>query len=170
MNLLLDVSQIQALVAQHPRLAHLREALRLSHRIEVPSGQLDLAELHTLAALLVPVDASAPALSPVAQIRGLIAAREAGGPTFGKTDDLEQLLPALAAYLGEGAQRGWLFAMQAGGRPLPWVVTRRDIKGLAKLVAKYCQHKGEAPTPAVFERCAVFRGLDGLPTPVEQEA
>lgn len=128
MNLLLDASQTQALVAQHPRLAHLCEALRLSHRIEVPSGQLALAELHTLAALLAPADADAnsPALGPVAQVRGLIAARAAGGPTFGQADDLEQLLPAMAAYLGEGAQRGWLFAMQASGRPLPWVVTRLD--------------------------------------------
>jgi AAA+ superfamily predicted ATPase len=37
----------------------------------------------------------------------------------------------------------------------------RDIKGLAKLVAKYCHHKQTPPSPAVFERCAVFRGLDG---------
>ena len=37
----------------------------------------------------------------------------------------------------------------------------RDIKGLAKLVAKYCHHKQIPPGPAVFERCAVFRGLDG---------
>jgi len=37
----------------------------------------------------------------------------------------------------------------------------RDIKGLSKLVAKYCHHKQLPPTAAVFERCAVFRGLDG---------
>jgi len=36
----------------------------------------------------------------------------------------------------------------------------RDIKGLAKLVAKYCQHKQEKATPQVFLRCAMFRGLD----------
>jgi SpoVK/Ycf46/Vps4 family AAA+-type ATPase len=36
----------------------------------------------------------------------------------------------------------------------------RDIKGLSKLVAKYCHHKQLPPTPEVFERCAVFRGLD----------
>ena len=38
--------------------------------------------------------------------------------------------------------------------------TGRDIKGLAKLVAKYCQHKQEQPTAQVFLRCAMFRGLD----------
>lgn len=38
--------------------------------------------------------------------------------------------------------------------------TGRDIKGLAKLVAKYCQHKSVTPSMAVFERCSVFRGMD----------
>lgn len=37
--------------------------------------------------------------------------------------------------------------------------TGRDIKGLAKLVAKYCGHKQVAPSLAVFDRCAVFRGM-----------
>ncbi|MES9981170.1 MAG: AAA family ATPase, partial [Candidatus Thiodiazotropha sp. 6PLUC5] len=36
----------------------------------------------------------------------------------------------------------------------------RDIKGLAKLVAKYCQHKSVEPTLDVFERCCVFRGME----------
>ena len=38
--------------------------------------------------------------------------------------------------------------------------TGRDIKGLAKLVAKFCAHKDVAPSAEVFKRCAVFRGLD----------
>lgn len=36
----------------------------------------------------------------------------------------------------------------------------RDIKGLAKLVAKYCHHKSVPPTLQVFERCSIFRGMD----------
>jgi len=36
----------------------------------------------------------------------------------------------------------------------------RDIKGLAKLVAKYCHHRKVPPTLEVFERCAIFRGID----------
>ncbi|HMY40145.1 MAG TPA: ATP-binding protein, partial [Marinagarivorans sp.] len=36
----------------------------------------------------------------------------------------------------------------------------RDIKGLSKLVAKYCQYKSAAPTLEVFERCSIFRGMD----------
>jgi len=38
--------------------------------------------------------------------------------------------------------------------------TGRDIKGLAKLAAKYCHHKRTTATREVFLRCAMFRGLD----------
>jgi hypothetical protein len=36
----------------------------------------------------------------------------------------------------------------------------RDIKGLAKLTAKFCSHKSVSPTLEVFKRCSVFRGMD----------
>jgi hypothetical protein len=36
----------------------------------------------------------------------------------------------------------------------------RDIKGLSKLVAKYCKHKSVLPTLEVFERCSGFRGIE----------
>jgi hypothetical protein len=36
----------------------------------------------------------------------------------------------------------------------------RDIKGLAKLVAKYCSQKQSAPTMDVFKRCSMFRAMD----------
>ncbi|MBY0577453.1 MAG: ATP-binding protein [Burkholderiales bacterium] len=36
----------------------------------------------------------------------------------------------------------------------------RDIKGLAKLVAKFCSHKGVEPTAEVFRRCSVFRAME----------
>lgn len=38
--------------------------------------------------------------------------------------------------------------------------TGRDIKGLAKLVAKYCAHKNVAPGIDVIRRCSIFRGMD----------
>ncbi len=40
--------------------------------------------------------------------------------------------------------------------------TGRDIKGLTKLVAKFCQQKQLAPELEVFKRCSVFRGLELL--------
>ena len=36
----------------------------------------------------------------------------------------------------------------------------RDIKGLAKLVAKYCSQKQLAASEDVFRRCSMFRALD----------
>ena len=36
----------------------------------------------------------------------------------------------------------------------------RDIKGLTKLVAKFCQQKQLLPEIEVFKRCSVFRGLE----------
>jgi SpoVK/Ycf46/Vps4 family AAA+-type ATPase len=38
--------------------------------------------------------------------------------------------------------------------------TGRDIKGLTKLVAKFCLQKQLEPTVEVFKRCSVFRGLE----------
>jgi len=44
--------------------------------------------------------------------------------------------------------------------------TGRDIKGLSKLVAKFCQHKQVPPTLDVFKRCSIFRGME-LGRPLE---
>lgn len=38
--------------------------------------------------------------------------------------------------------------------------TGRDIKGLTKLVAKFCQQKQMAPGMEVFKRCSIFRGME----------
>jgi hypothetical protein len=43
----------------------------------------------------------------------------------------------------------------------------RDIKGLAKLVAKFGHHKKVKPDIGVFLRCAIFRGLDVVPHAAE---
>lgn len=40
----------------------------------------------------------------------------------------------------------------------------RDFKGLVKLTAKYRGRKKTEPSPAVFRRCALFRGI-GRDTP-----
>lgn len=38
--------------------------------------------------------------------------------------------------------------------------TGRDIKGLTKLVAKFCQHKNTLPLLDVYKRCSMFRGME----------
>jgi len=46
----------------------------------------------------------------------------------------------------------------------------RDIKGLAKLVAKYCSQKVVPPTEAVFRRCSMFRAMDQAELQAEESA
>jgi len=41
----------------------------------------------------------------------------------------------------------------------------RDIKGLSKLVAKFCHQKKLAPTLDAFQRCSVFRAMDFVRLP-----
>ncbi len=43
----------------------------------------------------------------------------------------------------------------------------RDIKGLAKLAAKFCNQKQVRPSADVFRRCSIFRGME-LDRPVQQ--
>lgn len=43
----------------------------------------------------------------------------------------------------------------------------RDIKGLAKLAAKFCNHKQVKPSSDVFRRCSIFRGME-LERPAQQ--
>ena len=40
----------------------------------------------------------------------------------------------------------------------------RDIKGLSKLVSRFCQHRGVAPSMEIFKHCAKFRGLSFSPS------
>ena len=42
--------------------------------------------------------------------------------------------------------------------------TGRDIKGLTKLVIKFCQQKNMPATIDVFKRCSIFRGMEYAPT------
>lgn len=47
--------------------------------------------------------------------------------------------------------------------------TGRDIKGLAKLTAKYCHQKSRAVTLDAFRRCAIFRGMELVQMELVQE-
>jgi AAA+ superfamily predicted ATPase len=46
----------------------------------------------------------------------------------------------------------------------------RDIKGLSKLVAKYCRQKNLPPAIEIYQRCAMFRALDIAAAPAERHA
>ncbi|OSM08457.1 putative ATPase [Magnetofaba australis IT-1] len=64
------------------------------------------------------------------------------------------------AVMGEQFQLGLDAPMtQALAERYP-KATGRDIKGLAKLVAKYCAHRKAQPNLETFAHCAIFRGMD----------
>ncbi|MEN9891045.1 MAG: hypothetical protein RLY78_1340 [Pseudomonadota bacterium] len=148
MRLQLDKPHVLALIEAHPELAGLAEQLRFGHRIEVPAATLSLPALDQLAGLYARGE---PALSGrAAQLRALVHTLRQGQrpqcPRHAPGEGLEPLLPALLRWLLEDAEglagsrcraRGWLFAANAQGKPLAWVVTRVDfVAGSAEENAK----------------------------------
>jgi len=98
--------------------------------------------------------------------------------TTNRVDDIDEAIVsrciALIKYYppdNDARARIWTVMSQQFGLSIPAefaaelahmfpAATGRDIKGLAKLVSKYCQHKDVPPTKDVFIRCSIFRGID----------
>jgi hypothetical protein len=129
MKLQLDRLHALALAQAHPELDWLHGQLRFGHRIEVAASSMPVAALESLARLYA--DAGAALAGCAAQLRALVSALNSDEPRFKPGDDLEALLPALVRHLVHDAQasgaRGWLFAANALGKPLAWLVTRLDF-------------------------------------------
>jgi hypothetical protein len=147
MKLQLDRPHALALAEAHPELDWLHGQLRFGHRIEVASSSMPVAALESLAGLYE--QAGAALAGRAAQLRALVTALRSDEPRFKPGDDLETLLPALVRHLARDAQamgaRGWLFAANALGKPLAWLVTRLDFvpgsqEENAKLVVELKAH------------------------------
>lgn len=141
MKLQLDRPQVLALAQAFPTLQMLQDPLRYGHRIELTAGSLPLDALDMLARLYD--QAGTALLGRAAQLRALVAALREGAsePRFAPGSEIEALLPALVSYLMKNAAkhggRGWLFAANTDGKPLPWVVTRIDyVSGSSEENAK----------------------------------
>jgi hypothetical protein len=98
--------------------------------------------------------------------------------TTNRMDDIDEAIVSRCIALikynppdGEGRRQIWQvmceqFGLDISRRVIDELVdlfpaaTGRDIKGLAKLVAKFCKQKQLPPTLEVFKRCSVFRGLE----------
>ncbi|WP_265659987.1 hypothetical protein [Stutzerimonas stutzeri] len=123
MKLLIDRPHVETLVREFPALAGLTEQLKFGNRAEVHLEQLDAAQLDCLYRLYL---AAGPALElRAAQIAALRRALAEGDARYAETD-LQRLLPALAEFLVRDASKGWLFRMNADGKPLAYLVTRLD--------------------------------------------
>ncbi len=123
MKLQIERPQVEALVARYPELQPLAEQLKFGNRAETPfttlsAEQLDYLHQHYL-------ERGPHWAGRAAQIATLTAAVADQGRRF-EEGELEQVLPLLAEYLVSGAQRGWLFRLNAAAKPLPYLVLRLD--------------------------------------------
>jgi hypothetical protein len=114
---------VEALAEAFPELEPLKAQLMFGDKVEVAFQDLSAPQVDRLHDLY---GAAGPQMqNHRAQLATLRRAFDANGTRFA-ANDLETVLPAIVAYLLEDAQRGWLFSMNIGGRPLPYVVGRLD--------------------------------------------
>ena len=124
MRLPIERVHVEALAGAFPELAFLRDQLRFGNVVSLPLGQLSAPQLAYLGRRY---ESAGPALATqAAQLRSLERALGTDTRRFAAGDPLEMLLPALVRYLAADARHGWLFGMNAAGKPLAYLVTRID--------------------------------------------
>ena len=123
MKLQIDRRHIEPMMQAFPRLEEFRDQLRFGNRVEVPFNRFEPAELDMLQALYGEGDRELRAQA--AQIATLRQALASGGKRY-EPEELEMAVPAIARYLAEDAERGWVFSAAITGKPLAWVVSRLD--------------------------------------------
>ena len=123
MKIQIERTYAEAIVDKFPALIALKEQLRFGNHIEIPVSQLAKPELDFLVGLY---QLSGPEMhGRAAQLLTLQRALDNDGIRF-NTNELEAILPAIASYLLQDAIRGWLFNVNAAGKPLAYLVTRLD--------------------------------------------
>lgn len=115
---------VEAMVREFPDLAGLQDQLRFGDRAEVHFDQLKSPHVVFLGQLYS--DAGPELRGQLAQLATLQKAMNDEGERF-QEGELEQLVPAIMRFLLKDALRGWLFAANIAGKPLPYVLTRLDF-------------------------------------------
>jgi hypothetical protein len=124
MKLQIERTHIEAMIQAFPRLAFVQEQLRFGNKVELSFNQLNDGELNFLQAQYAQDGPELRARGT--QITTLQKAISEGGKRF-EPEDLEMAVPAIAAYLAENSERGWVFSAGITGKPLAYVVTRLDF-------------------------------------------
>ena len=124
MKLQIERSYAEAMVAQFPDLHLLAEQLKFGNKAEISFDLLSGAQLDFLHQLYQ--QAGSAMQGKAAQLSTLKHALLVGGKRFAE-GELEQLMPAIAEFLITDAIRGWLFRINAAGRPLAYLVARLDF-------------------------------------------
>jgi len=123
MKLHIERPYVEAMLAAFPDLSLLEEQLRFGNRAEVTFNQLSASELSYLHDLYK--EGGPGTRGRAAQIATLQQALNDDSERFG-ADDLERVLPAIAQYLLDGGERGWLFRATSSAKPIAYVITRLD--------------------------------------------
>ena len=123
MKLHIERRFVETLIEAFPHLINLKEQLRLGNKAEVFYQQLAAEEWQFLYQLYQ--EAGDTMRQQAVLLASLQAATQASQERY-QGDQLEQLMPAIANYLIENAQRGWLFHADAKGRTSAFLVTRLD--------------------------------------------
>jgi hypothetical protein len=124
MKIQIERAYVEALVAEFPELQILAEQLKFGNKAEIPLEHFSGLHLGFLRDLYE--QAGAGMQGKAAQIGTLQHALMDGGKRFNE-GDLELLVPAIAEFLVKDGLRGWLFKINAAGRPLAYLVSRVDF-------------------------------------------
>lgn len=124
MKLTIEKPYVEAMVSQFNELGFLADQLKFGNRAEVALQRFNRDQMDYLKGLYL---AEGPAMQGrVAHISTLQNAIGANDEKFAK-GDLEKLLPAVALFLTEHAERGWMYKINSAGKPLAYLVTRLDF-------------------------------------------
>ena len=122
MHLQIPPQIAREMIAHFPEVSALSERLRFDSPLDLRSSELPRA---VLSWLLNHYESSPDLPAQAAQVATLRQALDDDGPRL-SAEALEDLVAALARYMGEGTERGWLFQANPAGKPLAWVITRID--------------------------------------------
>lgn len=123
MKLQIDKYYVHAMVEQFPPLVSLIDQLKFGNKAEVRFNQLSLPQLAYLHNLY---EAAGPQMQAcAAQLATLQHAMNDEGKRF-TSDELEEMVPAIAQHIVDNAIKGWLYRAYANGRSMPYLITRLD--------------------------------------------
>ena len=124
MHLQIERAHVEAMTAEFPDLATLRDQLKFGNKVQLPFHHLSNRQLGFLRDLYV--QAGPTMAGRAAQIATLQRAVNDSGERFAE-GDLEKIVPSIATFLANDATHGWLFKANSSGKPLPYLVARIDF-------------------------------------------
>lgn len=163
MKLIVERLVVESLVENFPDQAHLLSQARLSNRIEVGLDTLkpdELAHLHDT----VLKNGGTPIPGQEEQLANLVRVFRDDGQRF-TPDELEDLAGAIALFFVDNCIRGWLFRMNPGGKPEPYLITRLDYTPPAEeeagrlIVELKANNRGKTHVENLLIRSKDLRGL-----------